>query len=151
MYCKKCGAKLEEGNKFCSSCGAPIESSEGRNIGIHDVTKHISLKGESGVRQPTKALVVEGIGILFFLYLLLVNSMSGRDVSAGIWLEDYGAGAFMIGLIFVVVSFFMFRKYKKKNALQGLGYAGYVISCIALVLLLVMVVLSILMIIGASI
>jgi len=24
-YCVKCGAKLDEGDKFCSSCGTPVE------------------------------------------------------------------------------------------------------------------------------
>lgn len=129
MYCKKCGAKLEKGNKFCGSCGSAV-------------TKHVSSENE--IRQPTRALVVEGIGILFFLYLLLVNSMSDTDISARNWLEDNGAGVFIIGLIFMTVSFFMFKKYKKENSLYGLGYAGYVISCIAIVLLLVMFVLSIL-------
>ena len=25
MFCKNCGAKLEEGTKFCSSCGKQVE------------------------------------------------------------------------------------------------------------------------------
>ena len=24
MYCKKCGAKIEQGQKFCSKCGTPV-------------------------------------------------------------------------------------------------------------------------------
>ena len=29
-YCRQCGAVLQEGTKFCSECGAPIESTPGR-------------------------------------------------------------------------------------------------------------------------
>ena len=24
MYCKKCGAKIEQGQKFCTKCGTPV-------------------------------------------------------------------------------------------------------------------------------
>ena len=28
MYCKKCGAKIEQGQKFCSKCGTPVPAAE---------------------------------------------------------------------------------------------------------------------------
>ena len=29
MYCHKCGSKIDEGNKFCPSCGSEVESIDG--------------------------------------------------------------------------------------------------------------------------
>lgn len=91
--------------------------------------------------QPTAALVLEGIGLLFFVYLLIANA--SNDIDAQIFLRESGAGVFFIGLIFIVISFFIFKSHKKKHGLRGIGYAGYIISCIAAVLMLVMLIMSI--------
>ena len=31
-YCKECGAVLPEGTKFCSACGAPVQSAAERPL-----------------------------------------------------------------------------------------------------------------------
>lgn len=95
--------------------------------------------------QPTKALVVEGIGILFFIYMMIVNGSSDTVTQA--WFQKNGAGVFFIGLIFLVVSYFMLKKYKKNHKLYGIGYAGYILSCIAAILMAVMLIISVFMVI----
>lgn len=163
MYCRKCGKKLEENEKFCSACGEPVNrthvsqvnDSRQDNVRI----SNMRLKDQSGDSnnklknsmsdQPTKALIVEGIGILFFIYMLIANSSS--DNTAQTWLQRNGAGVFFIGLIFLVVSYFMLKKYKKNHKLYGIGYVGYIISCIAVILMVVMLILSVFMVIMAMV
>lgn len=91
--------------------------------------------------QPTAALIVEGIGFLFFVYLMIING--SNNYSTQIWAKENSGGVFFIGLIFIVISFFIFKSHKKKHGLRGIGYAGYIISCIAAVLMLVMLIMSI--------
>lgn len=147
MYCKKCGAKIEENNKFCGVCGEPVCSST-QNMEIRN--SRMCMGQHNGV-MPTKALVTEGIGFLFFVYLLIANSRSNSDYDAEIFLRESGSIFFFVGLVIVVISFFMFKRFKKNNTLQGLGYVGYIASCIALVLLGIIIILSIFMFIMSSI
>ena len=46
MFCTNCGAKNEEGVKFCTSCGKLLAGSDG-NPGINDVTS------QQGAGKPT--------------------------------------------------------------------------------------------------
>lgn len=157
MYCKKCGKELGENEQYCSTCGEPSvkmnrnqtdtgrkenEQMEINRPGNRDYVGKIDKT--SAKDQPTKALIVEGIGALFFIYLLILNGSS--DYTAQSWLQENGAGVFLIGLIFVVVSYFMLKKYKKNHNLHGIGYAGYLVSCIAAIIMAVMLIWSILII-----
>jgi len=46
MYCTKCGAKIEEGTKFCPQCGAPVTGSEKKSeTGANKSTAASSTKG----------------------------------------------------------------------------------------------------------
>lgn len=134
MFCPECGKEVKKGAKFCSQCGRKI----------------IKIQEENGLRQwqekekPTKAIVVEGIGLLLFIYLLIVSSTTNRDVNAQIFLEESGPGVFFVGLVFIVISYFMFRKYKKENNLYGVGYGAYIISCIAVIVFAVILGMSVL-------
>lgn len=51
MYCKKCGAKLEENAQFCSMCGSGIELNEGKG-------NSISKGGQSHSSKFSKILIV---------------------------------------------------------------------------------------------
>lgn len=151
MYCSNCGKKLEDNAKFCPACGAslikPSKSEGNPDDGIFTPPKPLDmLSWHPKTEQPTKALVMEGIGLLFFIYLIIVNGTG--DFLDQIWLEEKGPAVFLIGLVFLVISHFMFKRYKKKHALYGFGYAGYIVSCIAAVLLAVMLVMSIFMVIS---
>lgn len=159
MYCRKCGKKLEGNEKFCSACGEPVnrtgasqvndnrlDNAQISNTSLKDQSDESNNKLKNSMSdQPTKALIVEGIGILFFIYMLIANSSS--DNTAQTWLQRNGAGVFFIGLIFLVVSYFMLKKYKKTSKLYGIGYVGYIISCIAVILMVVMLILSVFMVI----
>ncbi len=158
MYCRRCGRKLEGNERFCGACGEPVNRTDTNQINNSRQNnapnnnmrfKDQSNGGNNELRsnmsdQPTKALIVEGIGILFFIYMLIVNSSS--DNTAQTWLQRNGGGVFFIGLIFLVVSYFMLKKYKKNHKLYGIGYVGYIISCIAAIFMVVMLILSVLMV-----
>ncbi len=134
MFCPECGKEVKAGTKFCSQCGTKLMESQEESA--------FRLRQEK--EQPTKAIVVEGIGLLLFIYLLIVNSTTNRDINAQIFLEESGPGVFLAGLVFIVVSYFMFRKYKKENHLYGIGYGAYIISCIAVILFAVILGISVL-------
>lgn len=77
MYCKKCGAKMSEGETFCSNCGynnssSSEETSESQNI-VPSVTK---------VKNNTMAilgLVISGISLLLNFWGLV--GIAGTIVS----------------------------------------------------------------------
>ena len=61
MVCKKCGAEIEQGMKFCTQCGEPFQQSE--SGAIEKKTK----KKKGGFVRFIKRLL---IGIIVFLVLL---------------------------------------------------------------------------------
>ena len=139
MYCSNCGHEVKDGSMFCPYCGVSLNKN---GISQKEKDTKFNYKLEKK-RQPTKALVVEGIGFVFFIYLLLLNSTADRNWDNSVWLEDNGVWVFLIGMIFVSISYFMFRRFRKKQPLVGLGYIGYIISCIAIVLIAVMLIFGI--------
>lgn len=88
---------------------------------------------------------MEGIGLVFFIYLLLVNSLANRSSETEAWLNDHGTPVLLIGLVFIGISYFMFKVYKKKQPLVGLGYVGYIVSCIAVIIIAIVLVLGVVM------
>ena len=143
MYCPNCGNKIKDGAKFCPYDGTRLDGN-GNSRNQQEVNFNYKLDKK---KQPTKALVMEGIGLVFFIYLLLVNSLANRSSETEAWLNDHGTPVFLIGLIFIGISYFMFKRFKKKQPLTGLGYAGYIVSCIAIVLVAVIIVISIVMLV----
>lgn len=135
MYCPNCGHKVEDNTMYCPECGKLLKK-DGNLKRQQDININYELEKK---KQPTKALVVEGIGFLFFIYLLLID----RDWEYQGWVEDNGVWVFLIGLVFIAISYFMFKRFKKNQLLTGLGYAGYVVSCIAMVIIIAILILGI--------
>lgn len=126
MYCPNCGNKIEDGAKFCPYDGTRLD---GNRNSWQQQGANFNYKLDKK-KQPTKALVMEGIGLVFFIYLLLVNSLANRSSETEAWLNDHGTPVLLIGLVFIGISYFMFKAFKKKQPLVGLGYVGYIVSCI---------------------
>ena len=64
MFCKKCGAKLEEGAKFCSKCGASFEQTETKKEKkvVKELTKDEIIAGDTKIFK-----IVSYLGILWIL------------------------------------------------------------------------------------
>ncbi len=141
MYCPNCGNKIEDGAKFCPYDGTRLD---GNRNSWQQQGANFNYKLDKK-KQPTKALVMEGIGLVFFIYLLLVNSLANRSSETEAWLNDHGTPVLLIGLVFIGISYFMFKAYKKKQPLVGLGYVGYIVSCIAVIIIAIVLVLGVVM------
>lgn len=153
MYCVNCGKKLEENQKFCSACGQPVvgikqtENNPQNQYGIENnefrkrQEDHKQYIKNSTQEQPTKALVIEGFGIVFFAMTIILDRSS--DYMDQLWVKKYGWVLYMIGFILLVIPYFIFKKYKKKYGLQGIGYAGYIISCMGTVVVALFIILMI--------
>ena len=53
MFCKNCGSKISEGEKFCSNCGTPVEKTEG--VTQQDLTQKLTNNAhyDTGVTRYT--------------------------------------------------------------------------------------------------
>ena len=94
MYCAKCGKKLEENQKFCSGCGQPVKEvkqAENNRQNKSQMKKeqfenegnyHRKYSENTIQKQPTKALVIEGFGILLLVITrMLDQSRDYTDLS----------------------------------------------------------------------
>ena len=71
MYCEKCGAKNEEGTKFCTSCGADIgESVEGQyTVNNGTVRKTIPGFAKKIIISVVSVAVIAGAGVLGYNFI----------------------------------------------------------------------------------
>jgi uncharacterized membrane protein YvbJ len=99
-YCTKCGAKLEEGNKFCSSCGTAV---------IKTVLEEIEISSHNLI-EKVKELLHEGN-----VTRIIVKNVEGKTLveipaTVGIigalfapWLAALGAIAALVSKCTIVV------------------------------------------------
>ena len=126
MYCVNCGKKLEENQKFCSACGQPVvgikqtENNPQNQYGIENnefrkrQEDHKQYIKNSTQEQPTKALVIEGFGIVFFAMTIILDRSS--DYMDQLWVKKYGWVLYMIGFILLVIPLCIFLLKLHKNA-----------------------------------
>ena len=72
MFCIKCGAKIEEGNKFCMSCGNSVEAQKTKveNINSGNVSTNRTSSKEDNSNKGLASLII-GIVTLFIPILPL--------------------------------------------------------------------------------
>ena len=84
MYCKNCGAKVEDGQAFCASCGQKQYYSDSRSGGVSGNTNTNSTNYGVGVKKVNK--------IVYALFAILLGSLgihrfySGKIVSGIIYI-----------------------------------------------------------------
>ena len=75
-FCGKCGAKIEDGVKFCPSCGGVVSEKKGGNNYVKEKSRLIyESKGRKG-----SALVIIIIGVIFIVAALLFWSLIGFEI-----------------------------------------------------------------------
>lgn len=100
-YCAKCGAKLDEGTKFCHVCGAPV--------GVTTVTKHEVRRSRTPFYMSAIILIailvtVLIVGALVFLPIRAVNLASSQSAPAQTGVDtlnlDFGADMTRVNVMF---------------------------------------------------
>lgn len=61
MYCEKCGTQNEEGVKFCSSCGSPMETSEETTVVEEAITTEEAAEEQPAMEETVQEEVVTDI------------------------------------------------------------------------------------------
>lgn len=83
MFCKNCGSSLQDGAKFCTSCGARVEINEGSFVNadkqIEEIERNLNKSFQSDeefsddLRQKQNKKTIISIIILILLILLLLG------------------------------------------------------------------------------
>ena len=55
-YCTYCGSRIDQGNRFCRNCGAPVSSSESRSEPSQGLTYDASKEKDEAYRAGQQAL-----------------------------------------------------------------------------------------------
>ena len=139
--CVNCKNNLNDGDIFCPYCGADNSLQHynmySENNNISNIPQSCNLQNYTvPQKQPVSALVVEGIGLLFII--IGVTQLNKTN--------PIGLIGLIIGAVMLIVSFILFKSYKRKNTVEGLGLAGYIISIIGLVLVIAALVIAVIII-----
>lgn len=94
MFCKKCGAQMDDTTKVCPACGEPIENDQQAStqvppVIINNVNNNTNTNN-AGMDYPYKSKVVAAI-LCFFLGSLGVHRFYVGKIGTGlIWLITLG-------------------------------------------------------------
>lgn len=78
MFCRKCGAQLQENAKFCVKCGAPVSEDDGEasaaaNVTTDNKADYFIEKEESAEGKSKKTLLIIAIALLLVLLMIIVG------------------------------------------------------------------------------
>ena len=119
MFCKYCGNQLNDGAKFCASCGAKVEE----NPTTKQETEQVNLTNELNITNETTQPN---------LTISTKKKYSGKSI-AGFVLSLVGfiVAALPCGILGIIFSSTSFNEIRTKNLKgRGLAIAGLVISII---------------------
>lgn len=113
MFCNKCGSELEEGVKFCKSCGASVEQ---RNV-AGGMLYQTSQSGAFNQTAPAKKLdmmdmiVLVGAVLMVLATFLPYVKVSILGYSESTTLLEGGDGKFFIIAAIIVAVFTIIKKW----------------------------------------
>lgn len=128
MFCRNCGACLNDGDKFCPNCGTPVAVSyqqQGQVQGQSQIpAQPVQLK-QSASYQPSATAprpeVSNGFGIAGFVFAIL-----------GIFLSVFS----LLGLIFSGIGISREKRCTKYNKLAD---AGLVINILVIIIYVILI------------
>lgn len=94
MYCKKCGNEIQEGDKFCGSCGTPTETEKTQIKSTNEKESKNKKSSFSLIRAGLLILIVIAAALLFFLWQQnkkkeQLNQLNEQIKTADTILSDY--------------------------------------------------------------
>lgn len=106
MICKKCGAKMADGDKFCSACGASVDIDTEDEETRAKKPQYTEKQQEQETQQENQEPLTVGNYLLLFLILLIpiVNIMFLLLLAFGKGRNQNRMNFARAGLIYVVVS-----------------------------------------------
>lgn len=120
MICKYCGADIQEGATFCTSCGSAVEPSQTMRVSVEEnVTVENNLENES---KGSKGL---GIASMCCAIVGAIASFVGLCCSA-----IPGDILLIVALVLGIVSMRKAKRYGQKTS--GFTKAGFIISVVML-------------------
>ncbi len=87
MFCEKCGAKIEEGTKFCSNCGRVVNMTEVDTDGV--------MPKEENVAKPRKnkkfiPVIIGAVVVFVAVFLVIINLKPTINLNDYLTIEESG-------------------------------------------------------------
>ncbi len=139
MFCRNCGAQNEDGTKFCSKCGAPLDAQQQQPV-IQQAPQ-VVIQQTAQPKEPRNggALACGIIGFIFgligaFVWLIAFSAMDTCTAIAGVHSDDitirlavvgiFGIGGSAVGLAGSILAF----KFRRVPGIvcSGIGLASQV-------------------------
>ncbi|MCQ2512228.1 MAG: zinc-ribbon domain-containing protein [Lachnospiraceae bacterium] len=137
MKCANCGAELEEGAKFCGSCGTPVAAPA-----MEEAVPVV----EAAAQPEVKAATPQAQEYVQQMNAIQQNATAAPSKKKSIWaliLGIAGLGCFwtgffglfgLIGIVISIVGLIIGGKAKKENPGNKMGKTGWVLALIGLIL-----------------
>lgn len=137
MKCKYCGSEVEEGVKFCPSCGANLQEEEKAAEVAEVVEEASATEAEVPAEAPKEKVTIAK------MIFAIIGFASGLTSLICCFIPFTGIFIGIFGIVFSACG-------KKTNKCRGLAVAGLIISIIATVISAIITLVVIIGIIAAS-